>query len=139
MNNKQLKSKPFYVRHREVDGAPVAADSADLSTVLTANPRSTVDCAGYESIRGFVRLTGGTAPTVTLQPLELVKYPGGSDFLAVSGSSSSALSDGDMFEFTPNGAFLFVRMHAVTGSPTKVELFLAGAKTMYGVPGTGRV
>jgi hypothetical protein len=138
MNNSQLRSKPFYIRHREVDGAPVAADSATLATVLAANPRSTADCAGYKTIKGFVRLTGGAAPTVVLQPLELVKYPEGTDFLVVAGANTAALASGDAFDVTVNGAFLFLRLNTIANNPTKVEIFFAGAETMCGMPGAGR-
>jgi len=136
MNNAQLRSKPFYIRHREVDGAPVAADSATLATVLAANPRSTADAAGYKTIKGFVKLTGGG--TVVLQPLELVKLPDGTEFFAVAGANTAALADGDAFSIQVDGAFLFLRLNTIGGAPTKVELFIAGAETMCGTPGAGR-
>ena len=137
MQNAQLRSKPFYNVHRTVEGAPVAADSTDLAAVLAANPRSTADCGGYKTVKGFVRLTGGAAPTVTLQPLELLKYEGG-QHLAVTGANTAALSDGQAFDFTVNQALLFARLHAVTGNPTKVEVFLAGADMEPATPGAGR-
>lgn len=137
MNNASLRSKPFYSRHREVDGTPVAADSTDLATVLAANPRSTHDCSGFKTVKGFVRLTGGAAPTVVLQPLELLKYEGG-EHLAVTGANTVALSNGDAFDVTANSAFLFMRLNTITGNPTKVEIFLAGAEQQPGSPGAGR-
>jgi hypothetical protein len=138
MNNAQLRSKPFYIRHREVEGAPVAADTATLADLLAANPRSTADCAGYKTVKGFVKLTGGAAPTVVLQPVELVKLPDGTEFFAVAGANTGALANGDAFELTASGAFLFLRLNTVTNGPTKVELFIAGAETMPGTPGAGR-
>lgn len=138
MNNAQLRSKPFYIRHREVDGAPVAADPVAMADLLTANPRSTADCAGYKTVKGFVKLTGGAAPTVVLQPVELVKLPDGTEFFAVTGANTSALANGDAFEITVNGAFLFLRLNTIANNPTKVELFISGAEMMPGTPGAGR-
>jgi len=137
MNNAQLRSKPFYIVHRSVDGAPVAADTTDLVALLSSNPRSTMDCAGYKTVKGFVKLTGGAAPTVVLQPLELLKYNGGEHF-AVTGANTAVLANGDAFDATVNGAFLFLRVNTVTNNPTQVEIFVAGAETMPGVPGAGR-
>jgi len=136
MNNAAMRSKPFYIRHREVNGAPVAAESTDLAVLLAANPRSTADAAGYKTVKGFVRLTGGG--TVVLQPLELVKLPDATEFLAVAAANTGALSSGDGFEVTANGAFLFLRLNTIGGAPTKVEVFLAGAEVMSGQAGTGR-
>jgi hypothetical protein len=137
MNNAQLKSKPFYIIHRDISGAPVAADATDLVALLASNPRSTVDCAGYKTVKGFVKLTGGASPTIVLQPLELLKYDS-RQHLAVAGANTAALSSGDAFDATVNGAFLFLRINTVANNPTQVEIFIAGAETMPGVPGAGR-
>jgi len=48
------------------------------------------------------------------------------------------LANGDAFDATVNGAFLFLRVNTVTNNPTQVEIFVAGAETMPGVPGAGR-
>jgi hypothetical protein len=139
MNNSQLKNKPFYIKHREVDGTPVAAETTDLAALLVANPRSTADTAGFKTIKGFVRLTGGASPTITLQPLELVKLSDGTSFLAVTGANTAALASGDAFDITTNSAFLFLRIHAVANNPTKAEIFIAGAESLPRDPGEGRI
>jgi len=141
MNN-TLVGKPKYTHHRIEEGAPVTADATDLVALLAANSRAAIDCAGFKTVKGFVILTGGTTPTITLSPLEHVKYTAtdgaAKDELHVTGANTSALSSGDMFEFTINGGRLFSRIHAVTGSPTKVEILLAAAESLYGAIGADR-
>lgn len=133
-----LRSKPFYITHREVDGAPVAADSADMAALLAANPRSYMDCAGYKTVKVFVRLTGGTAPTVILQPIELISLPAGTLLLSVTGSNTAALASGDCADITINGGFMFLRINTVANNPTKAEIFVSGAETLPSMPGGGR-
>ena len=138
MNNAMLRSKPFYITHREVDGAPVAADSSDMAVLLAANPRSCCDCAGYKTVKVFVRLTGGAAPTVVLQPIESIELPDATRMLAITGSNTAALASGDCAEITINGGFLFVRLNTIANNPTKVEIFVAGSETLPSMPGGGR-
>lgn len=122
-----LYAKPDYNYHRIVQGAPVGADSTNLAILLTANPKGAFDCAGYKTVKGFVKLTGGTTPTVGIQPLELVLYNNSSELL-ITASTVASLADGAMFEFTINGGKLFLRINATSGSPTKVEILVAGSE-----------
>lgn len=120
--------KPGYMMHRT---KLTAADTTNLALLLTNNPRTYINCKGFDTLHGFVKFTGGTVPTITLQPLERVNYidPSGAEArrFVVRGSNTSALSDGDSFEFATNGGGLwFMRAHAVTGSPTAVEIYVVG-------------
>lgn len=134
-----LRTKPYYTPHRVLKAAGgVAADPTNLVALATANPRGHADCGGYKSVRGIVKLVGGTTPTVTLQPLELVRREGEADVLAPISAAGAALSNAGMFDVEVKGGLLFMRVDAVTGTPTEVVISLALAEPMVGSPGAGR-
>lgn len=88
-------------------------------------------CAGFKVVQCSVVLEGGTTPTITLQPIEVVEWIDegtAKDFLTELGSATGALSSGDTFDVTiRNGRLLFAPT-AVTGAPTKATILVAGAE-----------
>jgi hypothetical protein len=146
-----MEPKPRYIHHRNLVGAPVAADHVNIgpgSPGLIADNklrgeagdetiRGSVPTAGFKTIDGVVKLTGGAAPTVTLQPLEVIKYKNNGtgeevDEFVSQGANIGPLSHNDRFSITVNDAMLFLRLHAVTGAPTGVELLIAGGEAQAG-------
>lgn len=125
-----LRQKPNYTLHRYKEGSPVAIDSAVLATFRTANPRGDLDCAGWDTLRGFVKLTGGTS--IDIQPTELVKYrdKDGSEVeeLINVGAAITGLADGDDFDITIGQGRLLIRITAVAGAVTVAKIFVAGSQ-----------
>ena len=123
-----LESKPRFTIHRTEEGAPVAADSADLSTLAIA---AAIHCDDWATVDGFVKLTGGSTPTISLVPLMAVRYANlaGTEVneYIVMGDAIGPLSDGDSFSIDVARGRLFARVSAVTGAPTAVQVLLAGA------------
>jgi len=139
-----LEAKPFFTHHRIV--LSPAAENASLADPPAAGIqkelllrgasgeemiRGALRCGGWKTISVRVEFTGGTTPTITFQPLEVMHYneDGDGDLkdkLVVQGSNIGPLSDGDSATVTVNGADLFLRIQAVTGAPTKVEVLAAG-------------
>jgi hypothetical protein len=123
-----LNQKPNFTRHRTIDGAPVVADSVVYSDFAI---REAVNCLGFETIEGYVRISGGVVPTVELENLAVMRYTDEAGVQVeelASVDTSATLSDGDLFEMSVNEGRVFLRLNAVTGSPTKVEIFVAGGK-----------
>lgn len=125
-----LYAKPDYNYHRIKDGAPVLADVTNFVTLLATHPRGALDCIGFKTVKGFIKITGGTTPTIAIQPLELVLYNDSSELL-ITASTVTGLVSGTMFEFTINGGKLFLRIAAVSSTPTKIEIFVAGAEKTF--------
>ena len=125
-----LRQKPNFTLHRHKTGAPVVADDTALADFRADNPRADIDCAGWDSVRGFVKLTGGTS--INIQATELVKYMDSAgvdqEELVEVGSAITGLVDGDTFDITVNQARLLVKITVVTGGVTAVDVFLAGAQ-----------
>lgn len=115
--------KPYYTLHRTVK----TADPTSLPAVLSAFGGAAVSLDGFESCNGVVSLSGGTTPQVTLQPLELVVLPDKTRRLVKNGSPIVGLQDGDVFAFPTTGGGLWVlQVTAMSGSPDKLDLFVAG-------------
>lgn len=137
MVNSIYKS-PNFSLHRELD-AP-AADSSDLAALLASlgvGPdgvpimvRKAANAAGWDTVDGYVEFDGGTAPSVTLQPLlarKFVQVSGGVMWRLVPLANTSALTHGQPFSVTgTNQGRVLMRVHAVTGSPTALRIMLAG-------------
>ena len=127
-----LQALPNYTLHRIETGAPVAADSSDLSALHTAKQRSALNCRGFQRIRCFVKLTGGTTPTVDVEPLERVQYTAtdvartATDEFKPMRAPIAGLGDGDTFEVDVGGALAFLRISGVNGAPTQIEIFAGG-------------
>lgn len=137
-----MEAKPTYAHHRVVN-AP-AKENTSLATLITALKlrgqsgtdllRGAVPCRGWKSIDVLVRFTGGTAPTVVLQPLEVAQFKdaegegAAKDDLVVLGSNTAALSHNGKATITVNNALLFLAVDTVTGTPTKLEVLVSGAE-----------
>jgi len=119
-----LHKKPHYTAHRRAVTTP---DSANLATLYGTDKRGIIDVSGFDSIHGWVVATGGT---ITLQPLEAVKYFDNTgapqEKFVARGSNIGPLADGATFELlTPGGGRWYFRVDAFAGSDA--EVFLAGA------------
>lgn len=136
MGKSALQHKPAYLthrRHQRTGVPPLAADTLVLADLLVSNGRGAANAKGYGSLHGFVAFDAGTAPSVTLQPLELVGYVDAAgdaqQRLVVRGSNIGPLSAvaGVGFDLdTPGGGRWLFRIHAVTGTPDGVEVYLSG-------------
>lgn len=122
-----LYAKPDYTIHREV----TAVDPVGLSTFLSGALRVPIDCAGYNTVTGFVVLEGGSSPTVSLTPYEVATYRESDgtkqEALISAGSAIGPLNSGGKFEVTIEGGRLLMRVSTITGGPTAVLVYLAGA------------
>lgn len=150
-----LHAKPDYCLHRdEPQGArTLAVDSADLQKLyegdpaagppdITARRKQYVNCRRWKSVRVYVLLTGGVTPTVDLVPLEVVSaagaFPGAADpdrGFVVMGSATGALGSGGLVTVDVYGALLFLRVSALTGSPTGLKVFVAGEEILPALTG----
>lgn len=122
-----MVKKPDYVGHRV---NRTAIDPTNLVTLLAQQGGRGMNLTGYTSIQGFVTFTGGTAPTVSIQPLELVRWTDIAGVqqskLAERGSVVGPLSGDDSFEvLTPGGGIWVLRITALTGAPTNVSIYCA--------------
>lgn len=108
--------------HRVVSGAPVAADAAPSGAFPSRS--GLLNAKGYDTILASVRLEGGAAPTVTLQPLV---YDEDLDDFAKH-ALTGALSDGDTVELLVVGGRAFLRIEATAGNPTKVQIRIKGGQ-----------
>ena len=119
--------KQRFTLHRVVTGSPAATDTATLSSLPV---KSAVAVAGYDSVLGFVKLAGGSSPKVAIELLERVRYENAVgtevDEYVSRVSPGPMLSSGQMFRFEVSGGQIFVRIHALDGAPTSVEVYLAG-------------
>lgn len=107
-----------FTQHRKALGAPVAPDSADLTLIPIAAGLRT---EGVTRVIVAVKLAGGAAPNVTLQPL---LYDADSSTWYRRGNQTG-LVDGDLFEVDVHELPLFLRIHAVNNAPTSVEIRVA--------------
>lgn len=141
-----LHPKPHFVLYRDEPQGDrtLAIDSADLQKLyegdplagppdITARSRHVIRCRRWKSIKVFVLLEGGVAPTVDLVPLEVVEgvgaFPGATDEdrgFVVMGVATGALSSGGIATVDVNGGVLFLRVSALTGAPTGLKVFVAG-------------
>lgn len=130
MMDNSVYEKPNYSAHRR---SVISQDSADLAVLVATKARAVLNLAdhGYDSLEGFVKMEGTATPTVTIQPLELVKYldkdgTEHSEFLA-KGSAIGPLADGAQFSVeTPGGGLWFLRVTALAGTDPKATLYVAG-------------
>lgn len=114
-----------FSQHRKVTGAPVAADSTDHATIVRANILRT---DGAAAVKGYVRFTGGAAPTVDLIPL---LYDADTNtFCALT--KIAGLLDGQAFEVNVHECPVYFRIDAVANAPTAIEIRVApGELTMH--------
>lgn len=123
-----LESKARFTIHRRKTGAPVVADTATLADISL---RGAMSCRDWLVVDGFVKLSGGTSPTITLIPLLVAKYAEADrtavEEYFVAGVPMGPYADGDSFSVEVGRGSLFMRISAVTGSPTSVKVMLGGA------------
>lgn len=111
-----------WATHRTVSGAPAAADAAPDAAFPHRN--ALINCQGYDTILVSVRLQGGVAPTATLEPL---LYDEDADDFALH-DKSGALSNGDTIEVSVMAGRAFIRIDALAGNPTDVEIRIKGGQ-----------
>lgn len=148
MTATNLHAKPDYIRHRK--NLPDAADSTNLVTLRSpdaipvggggavATPRrDIIDCAGFKSVSFYPVFNGGTSPTVDVDVLEDVEENGVKVFRQL-GSTISGAADGVVQTIEVNGARIFLRVDAVSGTPTSFEFWIAGADRLDHERGSAR-
>ena len=139
MPENTLYRKPEFTRHRKVEGAPVTTDPANLDTLFAgaggAPPnvdpgkgKAAINAQGYDTLWGFVKLTGGSS--ITLDPVEAVRFEGDAGeqetFINHPDGPIGPLSDGDSFKLPiDGGGKWFFRIAGVVGAVTKAEVYLA--------------
>lgn len=96
--------------------------AADSTTINDGNfaPANATSCEGWKRVLVFVRFNAGTAPTATIMPLARcgagwVKLP-----------NTAALAEGVGAIVETNGRHIFFRVEAITGSPTDLDVWVAG-------------
>lgn len=119
-----LESKPQFTIHRDENGTPVVPDSSVLTTLSL---RGAIHCGDWLTVDGFVKLTGGAAPTVSLIPLMVANHEGGEEYV-VQGTAIGPLVDGESFLVDVYRGRLYLRIDAVTGNPTNVQVLLGGSQ-----------
>jgi len=121
------------VRTKTNGGSAVAADSATLSDanfplLADATTGGTIDCRGLSSLWVSVEFTGGTGPTIDLDPLIRDEDAAdGARWKRLMPGTTPALYqptlDGTGFvEIRCDGGKVFPRIKAVTGSPTGIVI-----------------
>lgn len=121
------------VRTKTNGGSAVAADSGTLSDAnfpLLANATTggTIDCRGLATLWVSVEFTGGTNPTIDLDPL--IRDEGAADGArwkrlmpgATPALFQPTLDGAGFVEIQCDGGKLFPRIKAVTGSPTGIVI-----------------
>ena len=134
-----MNAKPVFTHHRTIISP--AKENTTVAGMITALKlrgatgteliRGAASARGWKSVAGYVKLAGGSSPTVTLQPYEVVQYRDGGegdivDDLVILGSAIGPLSNGGTFSLTVNGAHVFIAVDAATGTPTSGQIHLTG-------------
>lgn len=117
---------------RHLTGAPVAADSATIADATFA-PADGVVCTGWKTVAIFCRLTAAGATTANIQALiraGATPTTAESWIVADPAAGGGAAADGQFVVFTVMGRLLFPRVHALTGNPTVVDVYVAGWEPM---------
>ncbi|KKN36506.1 hypothetical protein LCGC14_0772920 [marine sediment metagenome] len=137
-----LKSKPSYTLHRLRPAGTVDVALAtlvdDLKILKDKKIRGDIDAWGFKTIEGFIQFVGGTAPTAALQILEVIQWPDptdsdaiNEDLVASEQANLTALVDKQKFRITiAEAGRLFLRVAAVTGTPTSLHVFVTGGEVM---------
>ena len=122
----------YAVLARSVTAAPVTADGTTLTDAFFA-PGDGVMCTGWKSIAIFCRLTAAGATTADIQVLVragLAPSTANSWIVADPATGLGAAASGQFIVATVNGRLIFPRIHAVTGAPTTVAIWVAGWEPM---------
>jgi hypothetical protein len=99
-----------------------AVTTADSATINDTNypPGDLTHGAGWNRVLVFPRFVAGTSPTATLQVL----HRAGSSW--VLGETSDPLADGAAWTPQVSGRAFYVRVVALTGTPTNVSVHCCG-------------
>jgi len=122
-----LFDKPNYTLHRVVIGTPIVADVA----VASMDKRGAINGNLWNSIEGYIKVSGGSNPNVDLECLSIVerKNPAGTLIEEVTKYDDiGTVTDGEHFEVKNNGGRVLVRISKVDGAPTQVEIYLSGGE-----------
>jgi hypothetical protein len=125
---------------RRVTGSPVTADNTSLTdgnipTTQSDTLGGAIQCRGFQTIWLGVAFTGGTNPTVTIDPLTRDEDAAdGSRWVRLGfGTPAAPLTfvlDGTFFvEVRVEGRLTFPRISAVTSTPTQVDLLVLPGST----------
>lgn len=117
-------TKGNFAQHRLITGAPAAADSTDLSLI---DRKAVCRTDGRENVNVYLKFTGGAGPTADVIPL---LYDADSDTF-VARPKVSALANGTLFVVDTYDLPLYVRIDAVAGNPTAIEVRVAPAKISF--------
>ena len=112
-----------FSQHRIVTGAPVAVDTA--ADAVFPLRRGLLNCEGYDTIVATAVITAPGVATVDIEPL--IYDPDVDTFTAHA--ATGAISNGQAVEIAALGARVFLRIDAVVGNPTEVEIRVAGGQT----------
>lgn len=118
---------------RTKSGSPVAADSGTLTDanfplLASSTTGGTIDCRALATIWIGVEFTGGTTPTIDLDPLirdeEAADGARWKRLLTASGPAvyQPTLDGVGFVEIRVDGGQMYPRIKAVTGNPTQVVL-----------------
>jgi hypothetical protein len=114
--------------HRRKDGTPAVVDGAASNTF--PNRRSLLGCDGYTTINALVLLEGGSTPTVDLEALaydpDQDATPSGDAFAVID--SATGMTDQEVARITVHRNRVFLRIAAVTGDPTSIEVRVGPAE-----------
>lgn len=120
------------VRARTVTAAPVVADSTTLTDANFA-PTDGVMCTGWKSVAIYCRLTAAGATTADIQVLVragITPTTADSWIVLDPATGLGAAAAGQYIIATVMGRLIFPRIHAVTGAPTTVDIYIAGWEPM---------
>lgn len=118
-----LYPAPDFNTHRDIAGAPVTAETVNVAN----NPVQTaLNCMGFDKIAGSVVLTGGAAPTVTIQPYQIKRNEAAVESWVKLGAAIGPLNDGEGLEYEAASGRVLLALSAVTGNPTNVRIDVAG-------------
>jgi hypothetical protein len=110
-----------------VRSAVTAVDNATIND--TNYPAATAtDCAGWNTVLLAPRFTGGTTPSVTVQVL--FRLGSATDVNAFWGVSETTytVNQSEIAIVPTYGRRVFFRVSALSGAPTNVSLYCAGAE-----------
>jgi len=115
------------VQVRTLENTDVKADPPGLANAdFDPLAEGVVTGAGWKTLLVFARFEQGTNPTVLIEPLLLVQADANESSSWVRLPKTAALEDGQPAIVNVMGRRLFLRMDAITGSPAKLTLLVAG-------------
>jgi hypothetical protein len=140
-----MEAKPLFEQARVIASPPTLGEQGDLVLWPKTSPiklrgdasdqliRGGANCHGWKVVQCVALLEGGSSPTLTLQPLEVIEYRidgdgEKADMLIPVGSTTAALAHGAAFDVLIRGGRLHLRVDASTGTPTKATILIAGVE-----------